>query len=135
MRALCAILLIGMILVPNDAYGVETCTEAQAVESPCAGVLLPPAEADSGLRCLSVELPRCDILRQVDAAVCKVQLDALDKVVLYEREHGEKLDDLLVNALKIEDTPLFGSGTASMLVGIVIGAALATTVALAVTKL
>jgi hypothetical protein len=77
---------------------VADCAEAQAVDSPCVGVLLPTKDARAGLGCLRADLPACQELSLLRAQELEAELSAAKAHAEAQRKRAEQLSKLLEEA-------------------------------------
>ena len=56
------------------ALGAAPCPAAVAVDSPCAGVLVPADQARDAIRCVQVDLPSCRAKAARDRALCDARV-------------------------------------------------------------
>lgn len=75
------------------------CAEAQQVDSPCVGVLVPEREAAEALTCLRADLPACEKAAEVTRAELAAEVEAAKKEAEAQRKRAEKLSTLLDQAV------------------------------------
>jgi hypothetical protein len=61
MKALAPTILVTIALLASRSTSANECEAPLAVESPCAGVLLPSSAAEEGLKCLLVDVPKLQL--------------------------------------------------------------------------
>ena len=83
----------------------ENCREPIAMTQPCEGVLLPPAAAAEGLRCLEVDLPKLQLEFNREREICKIKLDAMELKFNIMLKHNKQLELLLRESLDVETGP------------------------------
>jgi hypothetical protein len=97
----CALLLLLLAFLPGTAFAAappNACTEAQPVDVPCRGLLVPEADARRALTCLRVELPDCREQAALAAQDASAEFQACKAVLEVERLRGDKLAALVDEA-------------------------------------
>lgn len=125
MRALLnAVCIISLIASPTSAFA-EKCVQAQALSTPCEGVLLPTSAASEGLRCLEVDLPKLKLEKEHEAALALIRENKLNAMVELERSRADEYRKLLDKAIEVKAPPAdpwYKHPALWVTIGVVVGA-------------
>ncbi len=122
-------IFFSLTLALGPVYAQNECTQALAVNTPCSGVLLPPAEAAKAAKCLMVRLPQCEAnldrcTRESAARFerCKKQLSAYAEFTRTLGQHLDKALEIPPTNWWESDSFIYGLGVATG-VAVVLGGA------------
>jgi len=89
-RSLLEVVAVCCIAATSGVALAQPCDRALPAvtgqRSPCAGVLIPTAEANKALACLRFDLPECMERKDAVSRLCEVDKSALETLLGIERE-------------------------------------------------
>jgi len=99
-----AMVLVTVTLLWASAHSLAAspplpCAEAQRVDSPCVGVLVPERQAAEALACIRADLPACVELAKLKAQDLEAELSAAKAHAEAERKRADRLSALLDEAV------------------------------------
>ena len=114
--------LIGCVS-PAHAQAAKKCEEAQAVDTPCAGILVPGVQALDALKCLADKLPTCEATILANSKKCALAKAALEATIEIERSRADNLAEIVNTATIPPPDPWWEHPALWVAVGFVVGGA------------
>ena len=132
MKAAALVLVVLMAAHPALA---APCEEVAAVTLPCAGLLLPPEEAQRALVCLRADLPACLLDLSAQAEAHGILVESLQREIALERAARLEVEEVAADlAAKFRPPAIWESPILWGLVGLVVGVAAGVAIVVAVDR-
>ena len=109
--------------MPGTAHSVEECSEAIEIVEPCAGIVIPFADAREALK-WKERLEHLERLAVLQSRLSDSVIELAAQEVAIERRRGDRLNTLLIEAMvpaKWYESPIlwFGAGALTVLIVVV----------------